>query len=151
MHRCVDAAASIVSSVDRVMLILTRRVGESIRIGDRVRLTILSKLRAYLTVALAVPSNVAITDDTDVPISPVRRRHRRGKRYLIAVMEGESLRIGEEVVVSFGGDPIRGWMGLTRGRQVRVGIDAPRAIPVHREEIYHRIQRGEPGPRRERY
>lgn len=131
------------------MLVLTRRVGESIRIGDDVRLTILSKLRAHLTISLAAPSNVAITDDTDMPVSPVRRRHRRGKRYLIAVMVGESLRIGDEVVVSFGGGPFGGWLGLARGRQVRVDIDAPRAIPVHREEVYQRIRRGEPAPCRE--
>lgn len=133
------------------MLILNRRVGESIRIGDSMRLTILSKLRAHLTVALAVPSNVTITDDTDMTVKPVRRRHRRGKRYLIAVMVGESLRIGEEVVVSFGSDPLGGWLDLAHGRQIRVGIHAPREVPVHREEIYQRIQRGEPDPRRERH
>jgi carbon storage regulator len=133
------------------MLVLTRRIGESIRIGDRVRLTILSKLRAHLTVALAVPPNIAITDDTDMPVSPVRRRHRRGKRYLIAVMVGDSLRIGDEVVVSFGDGPFVGYLGLARGRQVRIGIDAPREVPVHREEVYQRIQRGESDPRRERH
>lgn len=133
------------------MLVLTRRIGESIRIGDGVRLTILSKLRAHLTVALAVPTNVAITDDTDMPVSPVRRRHRRGKRYLIPVMVGDSLRIGDEVVVSFGDGPFVGYLGLARGRQVRIGIDAPREVPVHREEVYQRIQRGESDPRRERH
>ncbi len=131
------------------MLVLTRRVGESIRIGDGVRLTILSRLRGHLTVALAAPTNLAITDDADMRVKAVRRRHRRGKRYLIAVMVGDSLRIGEEVVVSFGSDALDGWLSLARGRQVRVGIDAPRAIPVHREEIYQRIQRGDPAPRRE--
>jgi len=36
-----------------------------------------------------------------------------------------------------------------RGNQVRVGIRAPREVPVHRGEVHDAIQRGEPNPVRE--
>jgi carbon storage regulator len=44
---------------------------------------------------------------------------------------GQVIRIGESVTVTV--------MQLTPGR-VRIGIDAPGAVPVHRGEIYQRIQ-----------
>ncbi len=44
---------------------------------------------------------------------------------------GESLKIGDEVTVTV--------LGI-RGNDVRIGVDAPRAIPVHRKEVYERIQ-----------
>jgi len=43
----------------------------------------------------------------------------------------EAIRVGEEVTITL--------LGI-RGNQVRIGIDAPRTIPVHRQEIYNRIQ-----------
>jgi carbon storage regulator len=45
---------------------------------------------------------------------------------------GEALMIGTDVTVTV--------MGLN-GNQVRLGIQAPKAVEVHREEIYDRVQK----------
>ncbi|ARC53476.1 carbon storage regulator CsrA [Candidatus Riesia pediculischaeffi] len=44
---------------------------------------------------------------------------------------GETLTIGDEIKITV--------LGI-KGNQVRVGISAPKSIPVHREEIYQKIQ-----------
>jgi carbon storage regulator len=44
---------------------------------------------------------------------------------------GETLVIGDDVKVTV--------LGI-KGHQVRVGIDAPRTVEVHREEIFERIK-----------
>ena len=47
-------------------------------------------------------------------------------------------RIGEKIVI---GDEEYGVTVLgVKGNQVRLGIDAPPDVPVHREEIYERIK-----------
>jgi len=47
---------------------------------------------------------------------------------------GESLIIGDDTEVT---------VLSVKGNQVRIGINAPKDVPVHREEIYYRIKEEE--------
>jgi len=44
---------------------------------------------------------------------------------------GETLMVGDEVTVTVLG---------VKGNQVRIGVNAPKEVAVHREEIYDRIK-----------
>jgi carbon storage regulator CsrA len=52
---------------------------------------------------------------------------------------GDTLMIGSNVAVAVVG---------VKGGQVRIGINAPKSIPVHREELYDRIRRAQRKPQR---
>jgi carbon storage regulator len=52
---------------------------------------------------------------------------------------GETLMVGDDVTVT---------VLEVKGNQVRIGINAPKDVAVHREEIWARIQNGEDGNKR---
>ena len=49
---------------------------------------------------------------------------------------GEAVMIGDDVTVTVLG---------VKGNQVRIGVNAPKDVSVHREEIYERIKKEESG------
>lgn len=97
------------------MLILTRRVGESLIIGGRIK----------VIVTAAHGSQVKIRVDAPVQPEEVYKR-----------LVGESLFIGDSIKVT---------VLAANGNQVKLGVDAPDDVPVHREEVYKRIQNSKDG------
>jgi carbon storage regulator len=66
-----------------------------------------------------------------------RCKFREDNKMLILTRRvGETVMIGNDVTVTVLG---------VKGNQVRVGINAPKTIAVHREEIYERIKREQEG------
>lgn len=47
---------------------------------------------------------------------------------------GEVIRINDDITIT---------VLAVKNNQVRMGVDAPKEVDVHREEVYQRIQRGE--------
>jgi carbon storage regulator len=55
-------------------------------------------------------------------------------------------RVGERLVI---GSDVQVTVLAVRGEQVRLGIAAPKHVPVHREEIYEQIRQEQAAPKNE--
>lgn len=117
------------------MLLLTRRVGETIYIGDAIRVTVHDRLRYHVTLGVIAPVHMPLHYGGAALAPAVLPGGER--LYLVTLLACETLRIGPvELHADFHipfpkGDP-------RRERLVRIGIEAPKEISILREELYLR-------------
>jgi sRNA-binding carbon storage regulator CsrA len=126
------------------MLVLTRRIGESIYLGDDIRLTLQDRLRHHIALAVVAPAPIAVHRAGAAPRSaplPTGQLY-----YLVYLLSEERLYVGDaEVSVHFGHSTL---LAHSAKRQVRIGIQAPPALTILRGELYarDRQRRGETPP-----
>lgn len=102
------------------MLILSRKAGQSVMIGDSIIVAVVDIHRHQVRMQVHAPSGVAVIQDDDA-------HH--------GIRVGQSLKIGDSILVT---------VLRIYGSLVRLGIAAPRDVAVHRDEIYRRISSGVP-------
>lgn len=114
-------------------LVLNRRTGESLRIGDTVRLTVRDRRRSCVLIAITAPLDVSVADEDDVMMQPATVAN-GSALYLLWLFAGEALQVGEATI--FVGDAAGAKRKVRGGqRQVRIMVIAPRSLAVRREEV----------------
>jgi sRNA-binding carbon storage regulator CsrA len=115
------------------MLFLTRRIGQTIYIGDDIRITVHDRLRYHVTLGVIVPTPLVL-HYSEAQLTPAVLPG--GERlYLVTLLACEGLRIGEiELFVDFNIPFPKN--DRRRERLVRIGIQASKDIPILREELY---------------
>ena len=113
-------------------LVLNRRTGESLRIGDAVRLTVRDRRGACVLIAVVAPLDVLVADEDDA-LRPVTDSNGNAF-YLLWLLAGESLQVGEATIIV--GDAAGAKRKVRGGqRQVRITVVAPRGLTIRREEV----------------
>jgi carbon storage regulator len=103
------------------MLVLTRKAGQSIMIGDDIEVCVISVVGDGVRIEVAFRS----------PLGEQMRVGMQAPR-LGPARSAQSMMISDDIEVS---------VLAVIGEKVRVGIQAPRAVPVYRSEVYAEIQR----------
>jgi sRNA-binding carbon storage regulator CsrA len=115
------------------MLTLTRRVGESIYLGDDTCLTVYDRLRYHVLIGVLAPERMAVACNAHA-VRPATLPG--GERFfLLTLLSGDEFTVGgARVLVRF--RPTFLSAQSMQRRQMKVSVDAPGSIPVLREEVY---------------
>lgn len=115
------------------MLTLTRRIGESIYLGDDTCLTVYDRLRYHVMIGVLAPERMAVACNAHA-VRPAMLPG--GERfYLLTLLSGDDFTVGDARVLVRFRHTFLSAQSMQR-RQMKVSVDAPIALPVLREEVY---------------
>ena len=129
------------------MIVLTRQKGESVMIGDDVEVIIVDVRGAKVRLGITAPKHIPIHRKEIYDAIPIEKdsllTNKSGDEVSIIGDEVPSLLVlsrerGESIMI---GDDVEVIIVDVRGDKVRLGITAPKYIPIHRKEIYDSIVR----------
>ena len=109
------------------MLALNRGMGKKVMIGDHVMVEILKVTKDAVLLFIQVPEGVSVKKENEDQIEE------SGLIFQLSCKEGEQVFIGKRVMLEI--LEIR-----VRDREIRIGIVAPKEIPIFRHEVYLRIK-----------
>ncbi len=119
------------------MLVFTRHIGQTVCIGDDVRMTVCDKRGDRVAIGILAPALATVRRDGAIVLPKILDSGERV--YALTLFSGDTIEIGAaRVRVNF--RPTRLSALAPRRIPVRVAIDAPTYVAVHREEVYARIQ-----------
>jgi carbon storage regulator len=118
-------------------LVLTRKLGEKIMVGDDIVIQVTLIAGNKVRLGIRAPDSVPILREEALATEPGKRTRRApadgsprdGNGTLVLTRKlGEKIMVGDDIVIQ---------VTLIAGNKVRLGIQAPQSLPIHREEIHH--------------
>lgn len=125
------------------MLVLSRQLQGVIRIGDSIQITVIRIRGATVRLRICAPREYGILrgEIVGVPAAEVIESDEvhdddatgndGGGGLVLSRKRNETIVINGDIVIT---------VVEIRGGKVRLGIDAPREVPVHRSEVYEAIE-----------
>ncbi|GEM_PF-669667 len=119
------------------MLVFTRHIGQTVCIGDDIRMTVSDKHGDRVTIGILAPAPTIVRRGGAMVLPKILDSGERV--YAVILSSGEDVEIGAtRVRANF--KPTRLTALAPRRIPVRIAIDAPAHIAVHREEVYAQIR-----------
>jgi sRNA-binding carbon storage regulator CsrA len=117
------------------VLVLTRRTGETIYIGDDICITVYDRLRYHVILGVLMPANASLRMG-ETFLRPAILPD--GERFYLLTLLSQDLFWIDAIKVRVRFNPTYLGTASLRMRQVKIDIGAPEHVDIYREEIYLR-------------